>query len=223
MAFEDWTFGGLKDRVKFRLRNLPPFSEAKRGLAVNIAVQKLYLYARVATSIMQADTFVLQEGDDVGLYAMEYPLPQMTLQVQSVTLDGFQLEGPKSEYELEATGLEQASPPLVGSTRMFGVRTEYNGTKTLVLWPRPTKQQHIQVYGVIGPEYMTDDAQVPVFDEVTAAEALEAFACFYLTDGQQGFEMEADKWKARWDTHKKDAKFGMRLGRTFKTRNQRSL
>ncbi len=222
MAFEDWTWGGLKARVKFRLRSLPPFDEPKRGLAINKAVQKLWLYVRVATSIRVAETFILQEGDDAGKYAMEYPLPARTIQIQSVTIDGFQLEGPKSQWEMEATGMEQASPPLAGGVVMFSVRTEEDGSKTLVLWPRPTKTQTLEVFGVIGPAYMTDDAQVPPFDEVVAADPIESYACFYLTDGQEGFEVEAERWKERWEQQRREAKLGMRLGRTYKTKRGRT-
>lgn len=220
MAFEDWTYGGLKTRVGFRVQNHPMYTDPLRGIAVNKGIRDLYLFARVNTTILETTTFLLDSGEFSGLPAAEYPMEADTLWVQGVNLDGHPLEGPMSENELQNTGMERNQTTTGQGARQYLVRTEEDGSKTLVLWPRPNSGQKLQVFGGIAPAYLTSDDQVPVIGEVYG-DAIEYYAVQYMLIGQEGMEAKQQLFYQAYLGARAEAKLGLRLDRVFKTNRKR--
>ncbi len=222
MAFEDWTYGGLKTRVGFRVQNHPMYTDPLRGIAVNKGIRELYLFARVNTTILEATTFLLDAGEFSGLPAMEYPLLPNTLWVQGVNLDGRPLDGPMSENEMQNTGMERNQTATGQTARQYLVRTEEDGSKTLVLWPRPASGLKLQVFGGIAPDYLTSDLQAPVIGEVYG-DAIEFYAVQYMLIGQEGMEAKQVLFYNNYLAARAEAKMGLRLDRVFKTNRKRML
>lgn len=220
MAFEDWNFGGLKARVSKRVRNLPIFDDLMLGLAVNKGYVELFKHAKINTSIMEADTFILPDGDYAGQYALEYPLPAKTYKVATVNLDGFQLDGPKADHEINATGLERGNPVPQGDPREFAVRTEVDGSKTLIIWPRPNRKQKLVTFGVILPDYMVNDTDVPAMDE-TYGDPIEEYAAWWLLEGVEGEEQTSERYRQLFFNGRAEAKRGLRQDHVVKIRRTR--
>lgn len=221
MAFEDWNFGGLKARVLKRVRDLPIVADPLMlGLAVNKGYQALYLHARVNTSIMKTQFFILPTGHFAGSYAMEYPLPLNVLRLATVNVDGYQLQGPVAENEIDATGLEWSFPTSQGDPREFSVRTEPDGTKTLVLFPRPTRAQWINIFGVIAPPPLVNDTDVPVIGE-TFGDPIELYAAHFLLEGIDGEEASAERYRQLYLHGRDESKRNLRLDRTYRIQRQR--
>lgn len=197
------------------------YTDPLLGLAVNKAIRDLYLFARVNTTILDATTFILGVGDFSGQAAAEYPLLPNTLWVQGVNLDGIPLGGPLSEDEMQNTGMEQVDQVASLGTRSYYVRTEEDGSKTLELFPRPKVGQKLRAFGGIAPDYLTDNAQVPVIGEVYG-DPIEFYAVWYLIKGQEGMTEKASEFFADYMTARNKAKLGLRLDRTFKTRRVRT-
>ncbi len=219
--FEDWTWGGLKIRVWFRLQKQPMFTEAMRGLAINMGIRDLWLYIRRNTTILETHAFTLDTGDFAGQVAMEYPLPPNTLWVNGVNVDGFELSGPIAEEEMQRTGMERGQMVSNSGSRSWLVRVEEDGSETLVLWPRPKLNQLLQVFGGVAPDYLDDDDQVPVINEVFGLP-IEEFAVSYCLAGQEGMEVKQEKYQLMYERDRAKAKLGMRLGRTYKTGRSRN-
>ncbi len=221
MAFEDWNFGGIKTRVGFRVQDLPMYTDPLRGIAVNKGIAELYLFARVNTTILEATTFINGVGEFAALCAAEYPLPPKTLWVNGVNLDGWAVPGPMTEEEIQNTGMERASQVASTGTRSWMVRTEEDGSKTLVLWPRPNVGQKLQVFGGIAPVYLVAPTEVPVIGEVYG-DAIEYYAVQYLLIGQEGMEEKQQLFYKMYLKARDEAKLGLRLDRTFKTNRART-
>lgn len=219
-SFEDWTWGGLKARVWFRLQKLPMFTEPMRGLAVNRGIRDLWLFIRRNVTILEAKTFIIGVGEFANQVAAEYPLPANTLWVNGVNLDGFPLEGPIAEEEMQNTGMERGQMTSGVRARCWLVRVEEDGSSTLVLWPRPQVNQLLQVFGGVAPDYLDDDTQVPIIGEVFG-DAIEFFAVAYCLAGQEGMEVKQEKFQQMYERERAKAKLGMRLGRVSKTRRSR--
>ncbi len=218
MAFEDWNFGGIKTRVGFRVQNLPMYTDPLRGIAVNKGIRELYLFARVNTTILDTVAFALPDGSA----ASEYPLVANTLWVSGVNLDGFPVDGPMSEEEVQNTGMEQASSVMTTGSRSWMVRTEEDGSKTLVLWPRPNVGQPLRVFGGVAPNYLVAPLEVPVIGEVYG-DAIEYYAVQYLLIGQEGTEEKQALFFQQYLKARAEAKLGLRLDRRFKTRRSRVM
>lgn len=221
MAWADFTLAGLRARVKFRLQNDPRYTDAMVNLALKKAVVRLLLFIRNTTTIWQADTFVLTEGTDAGLYAMEYPLPDGTLWVDSLTFDGERPLKLLTEIELANTGIQTASA--LGDPSGFYVYDTPERIKVAVIYPRPARTATLEFYGGVEPDWQADgDASIPPFRE-EYSDALEAYAQIYLIEGQEGQEPKVLALEQKWKEERAEAKLNQRVNRIGKTRRTRDM
>ena len=239
MAFQDWNFGGLKARVSKRVRDIPIVnSDEMLGLAVNKGIDQLFLKAKVMTSILEQHYFVLTSGFHAGQFAYEYPLPPRTLKINGVNIDGYQLQGPMAENEMNAgmfgdsnntpdPGLDTLPPPTsttsfmpLGDPREFGVRSEPDGSKTLLLFPRPKQQQWMHVFGCIGPDYLVDDTDVPVIGEING-DSIEYYAAHWLLEGIEGMEDVSERYRQLYMNQRNEDSRNLKLDRVYRIQRQR--
>lgn len=219
MAFGDWTLAGLRTRVKFRVQNSPKYTDVMVDSAINQAIVRLLLEIRNVTSIMRAETTVLTEGDDIGLYAMEYPLPDNTLYVDSLSFDGQPPLKLLTQDQIANTGIDQGNGTNTGDPYAFYVYTNTVGQKIAVLWPRPGRTATLEFWGGVKPDPLEDD-DVPTFTE-DASPSLEAYAVQYLVTGQPGEEVKAEQFDKKWKNERAEFKVNQGTDRIFGTRRSR--
>lgn len=220
MAIGDWTLGGLKSRVKFRLQNNPKYTDAFVQAAIKKAVVRLLLFAKNVQTISNANTFLLTSGTYSGKYAQEYPLPDNTLVVDSLTFDGQRPLKVLSQHELAATGIETNTE--VGDPYAAYYYDTPERTKVVVLVPRPGRTAQLQFFGVVEPAWIVNDSSVPPFTE-DSADALENYAVQYLTDGQPGEAERNLLAKKEWKEERAEFKVNQGINRVFRTRRERDI
>ena len=221
MAITDYNLGGLRTLVKFRLQNDPRYTSALVDLALKLAVTRLMLFIRSTTSIMQATTFVLPDGPDAGKYAMEYPLPDGTLWVDSLSFDGQKPLAIMDQNELANTGIQRGNG--VGDPCECYIYDTPERIKIAVLWPRPGRAATLEFWGGIEPDWQSDgDDSIPPYRE-EYADALVSFARLWLIDGQEGQEEKYDIIFKKWMEDRTEAKFNQRVNRISKTRRTRDV
>ena len=221
MAFADWNLGGLRARVKFRLQNDPRYTDAMVNLALRLAVIRLMLFIRNTTSIWQAETYVLTAGADAGKYAMEYPLPDGTLWVDSLSFDGQRPLEVMDQNELANTGIQQSDG--VGDPQGMYIYDTPERIKVAVIWPRPGRAATLEFYGGVEALWQAaGDSGVPPFRE-EYDDPIVTFARAWLIDGQPGQTENYDIIFKKWKEERAEAKFNQRLNRVSKTRRVRDV
>lgn len=224
MAIADYNLGGLRALVKFRLQNDPRYSSSLVDLALKLAVTRLMLFIRSTTSIMQATTFVLPDGPDAGKYAMEYPLPDGTLWVDSLSFDGQRPMPVMDQSELANTGAGSPnSGNGVGDPFECYIYDTPERIKVAVLYPRPGRAATLEFWGGVEAIWQANgDDSIPPFRE-EYGDALVAFARAWLVDGQEGQEEKYDIIFKKWMEERSEAKFNQRVNRISKTRRVRDF
>jgi hypothetical protein len=219
--FSDFTFGGLKQRVFFRLLQDPRYTDpgvptlpgSAIGVAVNKGIAQQYIYNRVATNVLTTNTFQLSAPDpNAGLYSQFYPLPTGTLWVDYASYDDVPLQ-PMTEKELIATGIEKAT--FVGNSRWYNIQDQQDGSKTMVLFGRPDRTVLLKVYGGVSPAYLVNDADIPQINPVFA-DPIELYACWYLLQGQPEESQRAQEFFQLWQKQRNEVKVIARLDRNWR-------
>lgn len=221
MALDDWTLGGLKSRAWHRLQNNPKYTTALRELAARKAVIRLLVSTRNVQTFYNTDTEVLTAGEYAGKYAQEYPLPDRTLVVDTLSFDGQKPLRLLSEYEYASTGMD-ANTGTDDPYAAYYYNTPEGGT-VAVLVPRPNRTARIRFMGVVEPNWMVNgDDSVPPFTR-DADDALLAYMVQYLTEGQAG-EMERNlAAEKKWKSERAEFKVNQGVNRVFKTKRERDI
>ncbi len=215
----DFNLGGIRALVKFRLQNDPRYTSDLVDLALKLAVVRLMLFIRSTTSIMQATTFVLTDGVDAGKYSMEYPLPDNTLWVDSLSFDGQKPMPIMDQSELANTGIQKGNG--VGDPSECYIYDTPERTKVAVLWPRPGRAATLEFWGGVEDDWQANgDTSIPPFRE-EYLDAIVAYARMWLIDGQEGQEEKYDIIFKKWMDERSEAKFNQRVNRISKTRRVR--
>lgn len=226
MAFGDWTMGGLKTRCWFRLQNNPKYTESMRENAAKRAVVRLLLTVQNVSSIYNAETVVLTSGEDAGKYQQEYPLPDNTLYVDSLTFDN-QLPLKVLTQE-EFVSSNSGTNPWAGDPS--GAYYYWSPERKLIvgLSPRPNRVARLQFWGGIEPDWVdetsqaTIDASIPPFTE-DAADSLLGYMVKILTEDQPGEEARTALADKAWKEERAEFKVNQGVNRVFRTKRVRDL
>lgn len=158
---------------------------------------------------------------DNSRYAMEFPLPQDQLFVQSVSFNGFPLRR-LSQPEFVSTGGEfdvvQESGAQVSNTFAASIApTSFyiRANQFLNLWPRPTSQRKVQAYYIAMPaELFNPDPGAATYPEVPElnvaySDSLIFYCLYWCLVGQTGEEGRASAFLQLYEKERARAKFDL--------------
>ena len=184
--------------VAFKLQNNPRYTPAVQLDGLNRAIVKLYEYSLENVDVYETEVPV--DPQDPSKFANEIPLPPRTYFVDQVTFHRRPLARMTTEQWVNTRtneNLDKGTWPIYYYVR---------NNQYLEIYPRPTEQHRIDVFGLFAPPDLVLPTDVPALDP-RYTDAAVAYAAWWCLDSQTGEGERASAMMQNYLAFRAEAKF----------------